>query len=193
MLKKGWFCYAVLTEGCAMLLWGATFFTHRLGGFLVPLTVAVLLGLGVVVASGRKGEYESLRAFWSRCCRPLFVLSVVMMLYVFLIFFVSAFRMEFGGPEETPNGFYLMSHGAVLRTLTEVEFVRLKKAELRMGFAFLMAFAGGILTYLSARVPELWRKKKISAGSAGERILDLSRSDSAAGLEKQASRAGEKL
>ena len=159
MLKKGWFYYAAVVSGCAVLLWVATFFTHRLTGFVLLLFVAMFLGFGVVIASHRR-EYTSLQEFWGRCCKPLFVLTMVVILYAFFNFFISALIMEGGGPQEMQDGFYLTSHGDVLRELTEAEFVRLKKTELRMFFGHVTAFSGISLTYLSARVPELWGRKK---------------------------------
>jgi len=173
MLKKGWFYYAAAVSGCGLLLWAATFFTHRLTGFLPLLFVAALLGFGVAVASHHR-EYTSLNEFWARCCKPLCVLTVAWILYAFFNFFLSLLIMDGGGLEKTQSGFYLTSHGAVLRELTEAEYIRLKKVELRMFFGYAMAFSGISMTYFSARVPELWKRKK-TEDVLDERITYLNR------------------
>ncbi len=160
MLKKGWFYYAAAVMGYGLLLWIATFFTHRLILFVPLLGLATLISFFVLVQGIRKREHSSLDDFWRKCCKPVFSLTVVWILYAFFNFFISGFIMGGGGPEKTQSGFFLTSHGDVLRELTEEDYIRLKKVELRMLLGHITIFSGISLTYLSARVPELWGRKK---------------------------------
>ena len=171
MLKKGWFYYAAVTTGCAVALWIATFFTHRLDVFLVLLVLAVFLGFGITATSCRR-EYASLNEFWVRCCKPLAVLTIVVFLYAFFNFFITAFMVG-GAPEKIQSGFYLVNHGSVLRILTEEEYVRFKMMESRSFFGHLTAFSGMATTCFSARVPGLWTKNKKTARDVNEKILVL--------------------
>jgi len=97
-------------------------------------------------------EYDSFAAFLRRCYKPLLVGVVLFVIADCFHMFGPA--MENGITEYRDGVYRLVSHGSVIRELTEEEFQRIRCMEARNLTKIALMLSLFSLTYFSARVRE---------------------------------------
>lgn len=159
MRKDMYYCALVLSIllGCSVI---ASFFvtgTEYSIWFLFPFLWLLMVAF---ILSAYHKEYDSFDAFFRRCCKPLFILAVLLALAAFFNLFISVFVMEGGGPEYRDGAYLLTYKTKVLRELTREEYLRFRRIEARMLMGFPLVFSLIALTYFSARVPRPLRGER---------------------------------